>query len=365
MIRSLCALYAMLPSLALLSSTSGLFSSSPPPCVPSATQQCPEADPDLFLKDQETIYTNIEFLLWNVNESYLDYAVKMDQPSWFPTGTSFAVGKYKNATFGWDPGVRVALGYFNAFNYWDVFAQYTFLHAEGTDTVHAPSESDQFLNGTTIGPDFNSTSTASPLKKAHSQIDLYYNVVDGIFSRRFHPNPHFRLNLFGGLTAAFIHQSWNVRDTNTNNQVSKIKNQWSFSGAGPRIGIKVDWFMRCDFYLTGQVSNAILSGNYKNRAFQNTNAEIAGTDNTLPFHDTHFKDFRLVYTVQFFAGPSWQKVFKKMRTELFAGYEFTVWNNLHEIYRSNRTGATAGKETYINSSLLGLQGVTLRWTLDF
>jgi len=361
---------------ALLLANPSIFDPKPPSKTPPAAPcKLPDPEPlspedceaerlDLFRKNHWVIFTNVEFLLWTVNESALDFAIKMQEPSWSSSQT-YAAGKYKNATFGWDPGVRFSFGYFNAPHYWDIMAQYTFLHADGENTVHAPHETDQFLNGTWIGPDFNTTSAASPLQKAHSKIDLYYNIVDGLFSRRFHPNPHFRMSLFGGATAAFIHQIWHVRYTDKEQDLSKIKNKWSFDGAGARIGITLDWFIRQNFYFSGMISNAILSGVYKNHAFQNTNATVAGANNTLPFRDTHFRDVRLVYTAQFFLGPSWQKAFKKVRTDLFAGYEFTVWNNLHEIYRSSLAGPSAGKDTYINSSVMSLQGLTVRWNLDF
>jgi len=360
---------------ALLLANPSLFDPKPLPPPPPFVCTLPEPEPlspeeceaerlDLFRKNQWVIFTNVDFLLWNVNESALDFAIKMQEPSWSSSET-YASGKYKNATFGWDPGVRVAVGYFNAPHYWDVVGQYIFLHANGENTIHAPHAADEFLNGTWIGPDFNTTNTASPLKKAHSQIDLYYNVADLYCSRRFHLNPHFRLSLFGGATAAFIHQIWHVRYTDIEQDLSKIKNKWSFNGAGPRVGILLDWFITHNFYFTGLISNAILSGVYTNHSFQNTNAIVPEADNTLPFRNTHFKDVRLVYTAQFSLGPSWQKVCRKVRTSVFIGYEFTVWNNLHEIYRSSLAGPTAGKDTYINTSVLALQGLTVRLNLDF
>ncbi len=165
---TLSALFATSPLFGLLTLASP--PSPPPTCLSSASnpKECDGVDPDLFLKDKWAVFTNVEFLLWKVNESALDFAIKMNEPAWSSSLNTYAMGKYKNATFGWDPGVRLALGYFNAPDLWDVFAQYTFLHAEGEDTVHAPEASDRFLVGTWIGPDFNDTSTAVPLKKTHS-----------------------------------------------------------------------------------------------------------------------------------------------------------------------------------------------------
>ncbi len=54
-----------------------------------------------------------------------------------------------------------------------------------------------------------------------------------------------------------------------------------------------------------------------------------------------------------------------MRTELFAGYEMTVWSNLHEIYRSTNGAPQDAKETWQTTGMLVLQGLTVRWNLDF
>src|SRR5690242_6851924 len=59
----------------------------------SSPPECAAPDADLFRKDKWTLFTNVEFLLWTVNESALDYAIKMREPSWSSTET-YAVGDY-------------------------------------------------------------------------------------------------------------------------------------------------------------------------------------------------------------------------------------------------------------------------------
>ena len=329
------------------------------------TTQPVATDEDLFLKNKAASFINLEFLYWTVNESATDYALKMKHPAWSTTDQTYAIGEFENATFDWGPGVRISGGYFRAPHFWDAYAQYTFLHAEGENESHAPNESNRFLTGTWIGPDFNTGSPPAPLHSAKSNIDFYYNLVDILFSRRFHPNDHLRLNLFGGGTGAFFHQHWKVRYTDINAKHSTIRNGWSFAGAGLRLGLKVDWFMGYNIYITGMSSSALLSGKYENGAHQKTSATIAGANNGIPFRNTHFDDVRLTFNAQFLAGPSWQKAFNSVRTEFFVGYEFTMWTNLHAIYRSSLAAATAGKDTYINNSDVCLQGLTVRWTLDF
>ncbi len=81
----------------------------------------------------------------------------------------------------------MSFGYFNAPHYWDVFAQYAYLHADGSNEVHAPKGADTFLNGTWIQPDIGIPATPAPLRKASSDIAMTYQVLDFLFSAVFRP----------------------------------------------------------------------------------------------------------------------------------------------------------------------------------
>lgn len=317
-------------------------------------------DGDLFNKDKTVWFFNAEFLYWLANESALDYAISMNRP--VGSENTAAIGNYKKANFGWSPGFRVNFGHFNAPHYWDVFGQYTYVPCFGRDHANAPKAAGQFLNGTWIEPDVGQPPIAS-LQSATSTIDLQYHLIDLLFTRRFHTNNHLRINVFGGPTAAFFYQKWKVHYLDTKGLSSKLRNRWQFQGIGLRLGLKFDWFLGCDLYLTGLVSNGLLSGWYKNSAFQTTTAPVDAANPVI--RDSHLHDNRLTYTAQFLTGPSWQKRFTNIRTELFAGYEFTIWTNLHEVYRSSFGPPHAAKETFINDSNLSFQGLTVRLNVDF
>jgi Legionella pneumophila major outer membrane protein precursor len=321
-------------------------------------------DADLFRKDTSVYFVNAEFLYWIVNEGAVDYAVKMNKQPWSKTQDTYAIGNYHNAHFDWSPGFRVNFGHFNAPHYWDVFLQYTYVPSSGSRRTHAPHREDEFLNGTWIQPDVFGNPPL-PLTRASCHIDMKYNVLDLLFTRRFQTNEHLRVNLFGGITSALIFQKMKVSYKDIADQHTHIRNRWRFEGAGLRLGLKVDWFMGWDLYLTGQASSGILSGWYKNSAFQKIAADIPQADTSRPIRDTKFHDNRLTYTAQILTGPSWQKAFTNVRTEIFAGYEFTIWTNLHQIFRSGFAAPTASKDTFINNSQLSLQGLTVRVNVDF
>jgi hypothetical protein len=175
------------------------------------------------------------------------------------------------------------------------------------------------------------------------------------------------MRLYGGPTVAWIRQGWKVRYKDTAQETTHLRNHWRFTGAGIRAGYMVDWFLgKGGFFFTGLVSAAVYAGNYHNVGRQTSSYIGNGQFNpNRPLRATHLHDTRLIPHVQILGGPSWQMAFKKYRTEIFAGYELNFWTNLHEVYRTSTSAPSQAKQTYINTSVMGLQGLTVRWNLDF
>ncbi len=329
-------------------------SSSCTPCEKKPVKSCPKPvpyDADLFRKEVPVYSGHGSFLFWRIQEGALDYALKMKESS--PAATNYAIGEMKKATFHGEPGFRVALSYFRAPHFWEIWWQYTRLTAHGSNRTTPPS-GDRYITAT--WPIGNIT---EPVTGAHSDIHFNYNVGDFLVDRVFHPNPHLRLRLLGGGTVAWMEQSWDILYTNSVNQESRIHNRWKFIGGGLRIGTTIDWFCGSDIYLTAQATAASLLGSYHNTARQTSSLY------TTPIRNMHFSDARPAFAVQGIFGPSWQKNFCSMRAEIFAGYEINTWFNLQEVYRSTEGDPTSSKQTWLNNAALALQGLTTRLTLDF
>lgn len=314
-------------------------------------------DADLFNKGKEVYFVNAEFLYWIVNEGALDYALRMEHPT--SGGMNlFANGELERAKYDWAPGFRVNVGWFYAPHYWDAYLQYTYLRSHGSDEVHAPGGSGKFLNGTFPQPD-PSPITGASLVKAHTHLDFHYNLADFLFSRRFHPNPHLRMVFFGGVEGAWLRQFWKVNYLDTLGHTSEIHNNWRFTGAGLRTGLSFDWYLRiADLFLTATGSAAILAGKYHNHAKETST--LAGT-----LANAHYEDTRLTGTMQLLVGPSWQKCWSSIRTVLYAGYELNVWSNLQEVLRSTSGTPQAAKETWLGTGTVSLQGISVRFNVDF
>jgi hypothetical protein len=334
--------------------------STPEHPIPEKVVTC-SYDCDLFSKDVKVFFTNIEVLYWTVNEGALDYAVKMKNPAWGdPTD---AVGHYQRGEFGWSPGVRINFGYFNAPHYWDAQVQYTYYYASGHEGVNAPKASALFLNGTWPQPD---PSGLVPLAHAHSEITFWTHLVDLLATRRFHPNPHLRIRVNGGVKIGWLRQNWEIDYRDTAGNKSHLHNLWHFMGAGVQFGGIVDWFMgKGGYYITGGATMSFMAGDYHNSSKQKSNFSGAGFNPALPLRNVHYQDTRLIPHFQVFVGPSWQQSYKKIRTEVYIGYELNLWANLHEVIRTTSGAATAPKLTTLDSGWLGIQGVTVRWNLDF
>jgi hypothetical protein len=324
-----------------------------------------EWDRDLFRKDAQVISTHLEFLYWVPVEGSLMYAVEGNQinPHGDYSGTSGALGKYKNGTFDIDPGFRIGLSFYRAPHYWEAWAQYTRMTNRGHNSVEKPPN--YYLNGT--WPTFT---LVTVLDKATSDVHLNYNVVDAFFDRFFQPNPHLRLRLLAGLSGAWMNQDQEVRYYDNAGTTVLVKNSWSYNGVGARFGMMGDWFWIWDCYMTAKFTMAGLFGPYKNISFESSNEGPAFT--TEPLVNATYKDTRGIMNLQLLLGPSYQKSFTKWRLELFGGFEANLWYNLQEVYRSiffessfNDDFPWTAQIPIVNTGPLTLFGLTTRMTVDF
>lgn len=340
-----------------LLATESLFSATPSNCAPPLGSPY---DADLFHKDVEIVTISPELLYWTVDEGSLDYAQKMTQPPWSANTPSYASGKVQSAKFDLAPGFRISIGYFNAPKYWRVQGQYTHLITRGKNRAEKPTASNEYLTGT--WPQI----TSNPLTHAHSNIFFNYNLFDLTIDRIFVPNPHLRMRLGGGISLAWVQQDWKVQYFDATDGNTTIRNRWHYIAGGLKMGLTGDWYWGNNIYISGGGNAGIYIGGYSNLAKQTTTFQPLPTDNPMvPVRDSLLKDTRPSMNLQFYLGPSWQKNFGCNRVELFAGYEINGWLNLQEIRRSTSGSPSVAKETWSSTSVLALQGLSVRFTVDF
>ena len=170
----------------------------------------------------------------------------------------------------------------------------------------------------------------------------------------------------GGGVVTWMDQFWKVIYKDSGSFNTKITNNWSFVGGGLTIGTTFDWYWFTDVYMTGGSTFSCFLGSYHNSSRQTTNYQPDGSyDTSLPVRNAHFDDVRPAFQGIFYLGPSYQKNLTHNRIEIFAGYELTAWMNLQEIFRSTNGTPQEAKETWINTGMLALQGLTTRVSVDF
>ncbi|MBI3508613.1 MAG: hypothetical protein HY069_03120 [Chlamydiia bacterium] len=326
---------------------------------PKSSKNPPPYDADLFRREEQVISIDAEFLFWRVQEGCLDYALVMNHTAWGPALTNnYAQGKLWPQTWSGEPGFRLTLSFFRAPKMWEIMASYTRMTGRGSSHISKPTPSQNYLTGTW-------PQIIPVLSSAKSRIHLNYNLFDLQVDRFFNPNPHMRLRLMAIGSLAWMDQNWVFEYFDAQSDRTKTQNRWEYTAGGLKTGFMVDWFWCYDVYMTLKGIAGGYLGMYSNRAYQNTTYPTVNATPGVPFRNASYSDVRAAFNFQISVGPSWQRSTANNRFEVFAGYELNGWLNLHEVYRSTAGAASDAKETLINSSMLALQGLTTRFTVDF
>lgn len=150
--------------------------------------------------------------------------------------------KIKDPDFKWRPAYRVGAAWeFNNCN-WDIVGVWTHLNSHS----HAH------------------------LGEQNVHWDLDYDVADLLLNNRFYDSCALSLNVFGGVKLAWIDQKTRSFRTNDFLEIQKIdRNKQDFFGAGPMIGLGLNYGISCGFSVYADAAVAALYGCFHNR-FHNT-----------------------------------------------------------------------------------------------
>lgn len=249
-------------------------------------------------------YVSAEFLYWRAFQSGLCQCIPETITDTISDGivTSTVRGRGRNPRFNWDPGFRIGLGTELGCN-WDIAATWTHLHS----TAHRNSS----------------------LNKIRWKVD--FDVVDLVAVYEARISPCFALYPFAGLRGARIEQKLSFEETvlivGSDVDTFDISNRETFNGAGPLIGLELDFNIWCDLSLYANASVGWLYGNYKVRfnEFDETEDTISSTrirsrlDGTLGCVDAGI-------------GIRWQQCFYNTKLILGVGLEH------HRYFDYNRFG---------------------------
>lgn len=230
------------------------------------------------------LFVTADFLWWTAREDGLAYATKGVNNTDTANGGH---GSLKHPDFDWAPGFKVGAGANLWHDGWDIYAQYTWLHAEGSKTtstnpainaalVQANTNSlypTWHVGGTpgTSGTNVNFFSPINdPLTKATGRWDLHFNVIDVELGRNYFVGRHLTLRPFLGLKATWQHQDYKIRyfrlslatppppitsGTLTMNRMRQDHDMW---GIGVRFGMNTAWHFTRQWSIFGDWALAAL-----------------------------------------------------------------------------------------------------------
>ncbi len=208
---------------------------------------------DRVLADTRFVDMSASFLYWHAAES-IDWASTMTIE---PQVEKLA---YQTSKFGWDPGVRIGLGYNMGYDDWDSQVSYTWFQ------THSASQISGDITAAYLGSKaalYNSYESAS-IKWA-----LAYNILDLDLGRSFLVSCSLSLRPSIGLKGGWIDQT--IRTFWVNPLVGGLRFSFTahedlknnFSGGGPKFGLSGKWSISSsNFSLLGQFSGAFMWGHW-------------------------------------------------------------------------------------------------------
>ncbi len=224
-----------------------------------------------------------------------------------------------------EPGFRIGLNYFSPCCCWDAALNYTHFHttakAKGFSNVTTPMFS--ATDFTAFRPLWESVDNSVP-GFASSKYILDLDYLDLEIGHKYYVSACFVLRPFVGLRGARINQKYRY-DASANrasavipvssnhfNNLTKAKN--NFLGAGPRVGLDVEFDFGCNVVLFGQAGGSILFGRFENHSNENY-IDFAGATSAYRFNQ-HAPSERCSGTISDLAiGLKWEHCFCYCNTQ--------------------------------------------------
>ncbi len=343
-------------------------------------------------------YLSADFLYWKAQEDGLEYAATFIP---IDNSTMSYSEKLKGVSFRWKPGFRVGTGYvFNTHDYWDLGLEWTWFYNRAESSVSIPVSSTNLFNpafspASSITPTWGGNTFQTPASgslqpliesclSASATWSLHYNMLDLDLGKHYFISKAFSLKPYFGVRGGWINQDYVAEYTQVLGITpdpaefpAKMRADIDFSGAGPRLGLDMQWHFNCQWSLVGEISGSVLYGPYKSRQTYTTFLEITGGafDFFAPFVYTDTRNqHRFQANLETALGLQWEMDFQKINHfSLGAYYEFSQWfrqnrliRSLPQIITDVAVLNTVEYEPFVREhGDLSLQGFTVKARLDF
>ena len=293
-----------------------------------------------------------EALLWQSSESSLDYAIESDSTS------TIKHGRVKNPDFSWDWGFRLGLGYKMPHDKWDVFVNYTYVHAHAERHHTNPDHVVFPLWGTSFG----NTAPIIYADTAEARWHANLNMADLELGRNCNVSKWLAIRPFMGVRGLVINQNYQVNYKGGtfapgDDDQNHLHND--FWGVGIRMGADTLWGLGCGFGIYGDGSASLLSGHFD--VHERERLEHAGL--TKMSVSRNFDN--IVVAADIAMGLQWDLMFNDDRCHFGVkfGWEFDMFFDQNQLF--NFLSSTLPGSVNFKNDDLSFQGLTMGLRLDF
>lgn len=316
------------------------------------------------------VFITADFIWWKVSEEGLEFAgdgVNREPRSVDQVFTSPAKGSVSSIGEDWAPGFKVGLGLNLGHDGWDLYAQYTWLHASESksksgDFVYVP----EFIP-VEDGPTFAGT-------KVSANWDVHFNVIDLELGRNFYLSQFLTMRPHIGLKGTWQDHDFKSRTESSDFVVrvrqdnaqdievavtgpAHIKKHTDVWGIGVRGGFNVAWYMSKCWSIYGDLAFTTLWTNY-HKLTHTVSVDDATAGQSRGYVNL---DNNNIYTCKYIAemelGLRWETWFydDNYHFAIQAGWEQQSWINW----------ARFVELLDVSSHDFSVQGLNLKFRFDF
>jgi hypothetical protein len=321
------------------------------------------------------VFITADFIWWKATEEGLEYALTGVNPnaaaSTAPADLFTAPQKGESKSVGedWAPGFKVGLGLSLGHDGWDVYTQYTWLHANDSNSISSRSSTDIVAFADSLSFQGGSIFTGN---KASSRWDMHFNAIDLELGRNFYLSQFLTMRPHIGLKGTWQDHDWKsslngqsffIQVNNGPNQSvtgpvrhNKEYDVWSI---GIRGGFNIAWYMSKCWSIYGNLAFSTLWTNYyKQTEYLATDNTSTGTTETRVWINTDSDNlYTCKYVGELELGLRYEIWFydDNYHFAIQAGWEQQVWVNWSQFAQILDN----------HNQDLALQGLNLKFRFDF
>lgn len=311
------------------------------------------------------LFFTADFLWWRAQQNGMVFGTTGELISAPTAFGPLSEGRYAVVDYNWEPGFKVGMGVNLSHDGWDLYAEYTWLHAHGSNQMSGPGP---VVPGTVL-PFGVTSSFPTAADRATSQSTLHFNVIDLELGRNFYVSQFLSLRPHFGFKGTWQREDWNTRYFGNSFQVNvnqgppvpltgpyRLRQFNKYYGVGVRAGLDTAWHFTSNWSIFGDIAWTAMWSKYRLKRVDVVSDTNAGqSQNNFRIHSDFYE---VKYIGELQIGLRFEMWFYESayHIQLQAGWEEQVWIN---------------HQTYIQALVpgsyydLNIHGLTLMGRFDF